>query len=270
MITFNSILADEGLDPYDVKLVRHQDKRHAVTPFQLWVANDGRLETYQSYQRRLVFESAAYIASFVATPLNETLFIGMYSVGKVGKVPAGRIDPISGKDVGGLHEYELGKTNHLADYRGRLVIDWGPGFRSWVQRARSKDKPVVEIRRAVGDPPFPGFLDFCEHLSRLVSVPQSWRTALSSVGGIYLLVSPEAGSQYVGAAYGDGGFWARWEQYARLGHGGNVRMKDIPAADYQVCILEVTPSSASFEDVMALEARWKRKLLSREFGLNAN
>lgn len=270
MITFNAILETEGLSPDDVKLVRHQSTKHLVTPYQLWAAGDGRLETYQSYQQRLVFDRAAWIASFVATPLNETLFIGVYRVGGVGKVPSGKIDPISGEEVGGLYLYRLEKTDHLADYQGRLVVDWGAGYRSWVQRARSKDKPVVEIRRVVGDPPFPGFLEFNERLSSLVSVPQSWRTALSSVGGVYLLVCRRTGKQYVGAAYGDGGFWARWEQYARLGHGGNVRMKEIPSSDYRVCILEVTPSSAGFDDVMMVEARWKRKLLSREFGLNAN
>ena len=270
MITFNSILGNEGLEPTDVKLVRHQDTRHAITPYQLWVAGDGRLEIYQSYQRRLAFDGAAYIASFVATPLNETLFVGLYCVKGVGRVPRGRIDPISGDDVGGLHRYRLELTEYLTDYRGRLVIDWGPGFRSWVQRARRKDKAVIEIRRVATDPPFPGFMEFRERVSNLVTVPQSWRTALSSVGGVYLLVSPETGKQYVGAAYGDGGFWGRWEQYVRIGHGGNVRMRQVPPADYQVSILEVVPSSATFDDVMALEASWKRKLLTREFGLNAN
>ena len=42
----------------------------------------------------------------------------------VRKAPAGLIDPISGKDVSGLHFYDLALSTKLADYRGRLTIDW--------------------------------------------------------------------------------------------------------------------------------------------------
>jgi hypothetical protein len=47
-------------------------------------------------------------------------------------------------------------------------------------------------------------------------------------------------------------------------------MQDIPAADYQVTILEVASSSTGVDALVAMEARWKQKLLSRVFGLNAN
>lgn len=101
-------------------------------------------------------------------------------------------------------------------------------------------------------------------------MPPDWRSALSSVAGVYLLVCPEDGQQYVGSATGDGGFWQRWQDYARTGHGGNVRMKDIPDADYQITVLEVASSSATIDEITDLEALWKRKLMSREFGLNEN
>jgi len=42
-----------------------------------------------------------------------------------GKPPPGLIDPFSGKDVSGLHFDDLALSNKLADYRGRLTIDWG-------------------------------------------------------------------------------------------------------------------------------------------------
>ena len=66
----------------------------------------------------------------------------------------------------------------LADYAGRLTIEWGAGFRSWMQRARQKDKLVAEIRDEI-EPPFPGFTKFhwnvdelqlCTDLGR-----KSWR-----------------------------------------------------------------------------------------------
>lgn len=54
------------------------------------------------------------------------------------------------------------------------------------------------------------------------------------------------------------------------GHGGNKRMLGLPASNYQVSVLEVASSSASIEVLAKMEARWKQKLFSRQFGLNAN
>lgn len=47
-------------------------------------------------------------------------------------------------------------AERLSDYAGHLIIDWGRGFRSWVQRADRQDKPVLEIRKEVREQPFPG------------------------------------------------------------------------------------------------------------------
>jgi hypothetical protein len=113
-------------------------------------------------------------------------------------------------------------------------------------------------------------MEFQTRLANLGAVPSSWRTALSAATGIYLLVNPDTGKQYVGSAQGTDGFWGRWEQYAASGHGGNRRMQDVPAADYLVSVLEVASASAGSESLMKLETRWKQKLLSRKFGLNAN
>ena len=272
MISFNTLLRDEGVDPDDVKLVRHQDTRWTgrPSPYQLWIADDGRLDLYQQIQKRPVFQGARVLASFVATPLDETLFVGLYDIKGVGTAAPGLLDPISERDVGGLHLYELMPAQQLAEYRGRVIIEWGLGYRSWVQLARNQNKAVVEIRRAVGEPPFPGFLDFCERMSGLAAVPSSWRIALSSVSGVYLLSCPDTGKQYVGSAHGSGGFWGRWEEYVASGHGGNRRMQGIPAADYQISVLEVASSSAGIDALVKMETRWKLKLLSRKFGLNAN
>jgi hypothetical protein len=47
-------------------------------------------------------------------------------------------------------------------------------------------------------------------------------------------------------------------------------MRDIPVADYEISVLEVASSSVSTDDVAKMESRWKEKLLTRKFGLNAN
>lgn len=272
MMGFHVFLAHAGLNPAEVKLVRHQDARYPgrPTPYQLWCANDGRFDAYQRIQSRERFKHATHIASFVGTPLNETLFVGLYEVGGWSSPPLGLRDPISGEDISKFYFYDLTLTPLLSEYHGRLIIDWGAGYRSWVQRAQHQDKPVLEIHRHTGEPPFPGFMEFREHLHRLATVPFAWRTALGAVGGVYLLACVNTGKLYVGAAYGEGGFWRRWEDYVATGHGGNMLMKELPTAEYQVSILEVASSSASPADVIAMESRWKAKLLTKAFGLNGN
>jgi hypothetical protein len=47
-------------------------------------------------------------------------------------------------------------------------------------------------------------------------------------------------------------------------------MLDIRASDYQASVLEVASSSANIEALAKMESRWKQKLFSRQFGLNAN
>jgi hypothetical protein len=42
----------------------------------------------------------------------------------------------------------------------------------------------------------------------------SWWSALSSVGGVYLVLDTATGKAYVGSAYGTGGIWQRWSAYA--------------------------------------------------------
>jgi hypothetical protein len=272
MIGFNTLLRDEEISPADVRLARHQSTgpKARLTPYDLWLADDGKLELYQRIQSKDRFVDAKFIAQFVATPLSETLFVGIFENCGVAKAEPGLRDPIGGHDVAGRFLYDLKQSDRLTAYRGRLLVDWGTGFRSWVQKAWKHDKPIVEIRRSKNEPKFPGFLNFRNHLSELARVPVSWRNALASVHGVYLLICPETGKQYLGAAYGDGGFWARWEDYLSSGHGGNMRMKDLPDRDYQVSVLEVASSSAGLEQIINMENRWKETLLTREFGLNKN
>jgi hypothetical protein len=163
--------------------------------------------------------------------------------------------------------YELRPDERTADLQGRVVIEWGAGTRSWIQRAHTQEKIIVEITRDFKEPPFPGFIHFIEPLSRIDRLPPDWISILSNSKGVYLLTNPDTREQYVGAATGELGFWGRWLDYLRTGHGGNVGLKANPS-DYQVSILEVAGSGAMREEIIRLEELWKLKLKSREMGLN--
>lgn len=105
----------------------------------------------------------------------------------------------------------------------------------------------------------------------------SWRAALSSVGGVYLITDQGSGRLYVGSAYGDGGFWQRWTAYSECGHGGNVELRalirdhGISRCDqFHYSILEIADLATKPEDVIARESHWKNVLRTREHGMNSN
>jgi hypothetical protein len=150
MLTLNFLLEGAGLDLKRSRLVRHKDIRALPgrSPYELWRAGGGGFELYQRIQGRQCFAHAEKLVSFVVTPTGETLFVGIYQILSVSKAPTGLTDPVLGRDVGGNVLYEIQQTGDLRDLVGRLVIDWGLGFRAWIQRPDRKDKTVLEIKQA--------------------------------------------------------------------------------------------------------------------------
>lgn len=275
-IGFNTLLKEAGLNLGDVRLLRHKDQRASKgrSPYELWRDNRQQFELYQSTQS---FEnrsklSAPYWASFVVSPSDETMFVGLYSVKYQGVInqdrPMPHMDEIDKAGSGDTYDLKLEKT--LSDLIGRLIIDWGAGERAWIQRADRQNKQVDELRREFKEPEFPGFLNFIEPLSKIEKLPKSWITALQSTKGVYLLTCPKTKEQYVGSATGESGFWQRWQDYVQNGHGGDVALKSRDASDYQVSILEVAGTALTAVDIIKMEVRWKLKLQSREMGLNRN
>jgi hypothetical protein len=270
-MTFNTLL--KGFTLSDVRLLRHKDSRSAKgrTPYELWRDQRPLFEKYQSTQgtKNEAKLNAPYWASFLGTPADETLFAGLYGVSNKRLLDHDEPMPhADGIDLAqSCHIYDTVLQEPLRELIGRLVIDWGPGDRSWVQRADNQDKVILELRTAFKEPEFPGFLQFIKPLSEIGRLPPTWAAALKAGRGVYLLTCPRTKEQYVGAAYGDGGFWNRFCEYLETGHGGNVVLKSREPSDYQVSILEVAGSE---QDLFAMEAMWKRRLLTREMGLNGN
>jgi hypothetical protein len=103
--------------------------------------------------------------------------------------------------------YDLKRDERLSDLEGKLVIEWGDGERSWIQRADNQNKVVLEIRERFREPDFPGFTRFISPLSRVEGLPAAWLSALKSARGVYLLACPKTREQYVGSASGSDGFF---------------------------------------------------------------
>jgi hypothetical protein len=276
-ITFNSVLRNSGIDPASVRLLRHQDSRSLQDrkPYQLWRDDREAFELYQSLQNlknHSRLSPAQYWASFIAMPNGDTLFVGLYAVGGYALLEHEIIDPSTGtaSPAGERHVYALHLHEALTDLIGRLVIDWGDATRVWIQYAETQDKIVYELRRKFIEDAFPGFNRFIKPLSELESMPVSWREALRSVSGVYLLTCPRTKELYVGKASGTDGFLGRWMIYAQNNHGGNVALMGRDPSDFQVSILEIAGTYATEHEIGEMENRWKLRLQSRELGLNRN
>ncbi|GAB5430169.1 MAG: hypothetical protein Devi2KO_36280 [Devosia indica] len=276
MLTFGNLLDLANIDRGNVRLLRHQDNRYTGfhSPYTLWRDHRDRFETYQSMQA-FGDESklrAPVWASFVGVPGKGTIFVGLYSSSLIGPQAEDREHPITGaiEPAGSYNLYLTELLPALQEYAGRLWIEWGDGYRSWIQRGDRQPKPIVELRRDLGEPPFPGYQALIMQLSEIGSIPSTWAAALSATRGIYLLTCPRTKEQYVGMASGVDGFLGRWREYFASGHGGNVALKSRDPSDYQVCILETVGTGATVADLQSAEVRWKAKLQSREMGLNRN
>ena len=176
--------------------------------------------------------------------------------------------------------FDLEHIDLLEEYENRLVIDWGDSTRQWKQKG-SNEKPVSYILPNEKQK-FPGYESLVLSYGKLKSVIddsvtyETWRAALSSICAVYLIVDCESGMQYVGSAYGTDGLWGRWSQYVHTQHGGNKELikllDEYPTRHYQFqfSILQVLPKSASEKEVLDAEKLYKRKLMTKEHGLNDN
>lgn len=271
-LSFRPLLIEAGLDPREVNLLRHRPPG-ILDPAGAWRSDRAAFEAYQSVQKisARTYFGRPFWASFTLTRDGRTLFIGLYEAHLEGPLSPGQADALTGEVFN--HEtaerYSCTLRPELSEFIGRLVIDWGPGTRSWGQKGTT-DKPIVELLRTFEEPTFPGYLEVIEPLSAIPSLPNRWVDFLRQGKGIYLLTCPRTREQYVGKADGVDGFWGRWLSYAMTGDGGNVRLKSRERSDYQVSILEVAGSAATADEILRMEMRWKAKLQTREMGLNGN
>ncbi|WP_434603112.1 GIY-YIG nuclease family protein [Pseudomonas sp. Z1-12] len=235
----------------------------------------GTFDEWQSYQNAKNF-SREYLISLIQMPgTKRWLFAGVYDQLVPTKRPA---------DTKTKWKYTYRHLAGFEELEGRLILEYA---RSGRQAYVYADKVVHDMRvhslrakrMTVGD--FPGFkaVDISHRTLKVIVKEQidSWRSALSSVAGVYLISDREHHMLYVGSATGEGGIWARWETYAHGGHGGNVRLKALEAEKGSVftngfyfSILEIADKNTGEKQMMQLESEWKRRLLTRDAGLNGN
>ena len=282
MIGFIELIRASGFaaDVRQVKLVRHKGDDLDMDQLR----NEGWFETYQCFQSKPVFDGCTHIVSVIGEDATASRFVGIYEVqGSTTASPALLPEhcPYTQWGTESRVFYTLKKCPGFEDLEDRVVIDWGKGALAWHQWLT--DRTIMEIRpRGRVLAPFRDFLRVhlsFEDLGNLATQPtahKDWVAALSAVGGIYLIVDSMTGAQYVGSATGSGGIWQRWCDYAKTGHGGNLRLHELCREDiararhFRFSILETFSRSLARDEAIRIESYFKQKLGTRVFGLNAN
>lgn len=271
-LTLLGVLGCAGFSVPPLKCKLHL-AAHNGTRNPLDVFLSGEFKQWQELQSRRNFERG-HVLSLIQLPASDLwLFAGCFRV--LGCADGGEGVPF---------RYQTEAIALSDDLTGRLVIRFArPGRQSYLCLERwADDLRVHELkaeRVVVGG--FPGFkrvrLSQAELNLVVTHGVDTWRSALSSVGGIYLITDLATGKLYVGSACGEGGIWARWTAYQQTGHGGNKELRELLAiqgreyaANFQFAVLETADTHADQEAILARESHWKQVLVSRVHGLNAN
>lgn len=243
-------------------------------PLEVYFCGD--FDNWQELQTKKNFERDFVLGLIGLPTTDDWLLAGVYqSRGCM------RIEGIENKS---LYRYNLKSLSEFDDLAGRLIVGFSrKGRQSYLNAENWSESLVVReyLRERLSIAEFPGYrkvdLSRAELESVVAQSLESWRTALSSVAGVYLISDTASGRLYVGSATGEGGIWQRWTQYAANGHGGNAELRRMlrefgpeRALDFRYSILEIADTHMTETDILARESHWKRVLLSREHGLNAN
>ena len=281
MINLCKLLQIEKEDfiKYKVHFAIGRDSRKE--PYNIFLIDD-----FKDWQERQTGKnwSREYILSLIYYEKDIWMFGGIYKVLPVLPVPIQNNQGWNG------WKYDTELTDKAAEYIGRAFFRFKKEFRASYPTLELDPKngdPIAEmplshiLEKRVTLTDFLGFdsvnIDY-KTLKYIVSDNiSSWKSALSNVKGVYLIVDTYTGKQYVGSAYGDECIWHRWSNYAKDGHGGNVELKELlktNGAEYKYnfkySILEVCNMNLGNEYIISRESHWKEVLLTRQFGLNLN
>lgn len=268
-LTLEPLLLSAGIDPGTTLAIRHAYVIEPVgSPLKGLHADstDDEILYYTSRQ-------SSSARSFPATP-PKTWMVFVPEGGDRARLWAVVTNKSELPGEGHIRAFDLEVSEAMADLRDRLVIGW-TGARSWKIKGTTAAKyPVLEIAdsRPIA---FPGFDQLILSYERLQAVMReqrylAWRTALSSVMGVYLITDTRTGRHYVGKADGLESISQRWRVYAANGNGGNRELIGLDPSAFRFSLLRVFDPATPKHVVDAAEGHFKDALDSRAHGLNAN
>ena len=276
-IIFNTILRQAGLaltnrppDP------GHKDKRatRGRNPYELWRDNRPQFEMYQTSQsnaNRKKFKAPCW-AVFIVNPNDEKHVGGLYNA-KSGstetrqahaayKVAWKRQEPA-------MYMISLWTMPYVTLLGDFSLIGVPQPLRGSNMRIGTIS-PLRNCGMLFQEEDFPGFLNFIQPLSNLDNLPKSWTTVLeSSLESICSFAERRRNNMLDPRPATKGSGFAGRITFKR----GTAAMWVLRAGNQAIIsseFLEVAGSSASTDDIRAMEGRWQRKLQSKDMGLNRN
>jgi len=286
----NDLLRRENIAPETVIVMRHRPREPRLQAVLPWLVEENHtlFNTYQQTQGPTVekaFQSAEYLASFIGTDNGKAVLAGLYKIGKTKKMAYQQfwakrehIELYEKFGLIGMENkrgsclwFDLKRTNHFEEWRGKLVICWpGMALSFWRWASRNKFDVFSICEESVFVKTMPRWAVLVVSHAQLETLPRSWREELSRWRGIYYILDTADGKGYVGAAYGEENIYQRWILgYSKSGDGGNKLLKGRDASGFRYSILQILPHDMLKDDVQRVEETWKRRLHTREFGLNA-
>lgn len=268
-LTLGPLLVDAGIDPASAIVIRHAYVREHENSGLKGIHADSTDAEILAY----TLNQSASTRSFPAVP--PRLWVVFIREGgdqaRLWSVVENRGE-VSNDGV--RRTFDVLQSDQMVDLRNRLVIGWKSPRTWWMNGKTAATYPVVGIADA--EPiPFPGFDRLILDHAQLQAVMRehryaSWRTALSSVVGIYLITDTRDGRQYVGKADGAESIRQRWNSYATNGHGGNVELRGLDPSSFQFALLRVFDPATPTRDIDIAESHFKQALGTRLHGLNRN
>jgi hypothetical protein len=289
MLELNTLLEGAGLDPARTIVARHKPYEPALNRSMRFIAAE-RPDLFRMYQQiqyvRLekAMTRAEWLVAFLADGPGRAVFVTTYAIRGFRQIDYEEYwsmplnQELKTHGMAGLAAdapapllFDLVDVHPLAEWKGRLVVRW-PGLeRSWWRWAARNVilvEAIAEDSRLARAMPDWDEIDLA--WNELAVLPASWRAALSHWRGVYFIFDTGRQKGYVGSAYGAENILGRWLGYAATGHGGNVELRKSDPANLRFSILQRTSPDLGPEDVVRLEAKWKVRLHTREFGLNQN
>lgn len=287
-LTFNSLLASGGINPGEVLLIRHNPSQPRLRQALPWLVVDqphvfNAWKAIQWSTAEKAMTRAKYVAGFIGQEPRRATFTGLDAVLGWEKLDGAgcRLYPGNAElfalgmdlmnDDREALAFDLKPLSAFAPFVGLLEIRWPKPDQSWFRWAANGEfhiHALHEESRLVAA--VPHWSDVALTHDQLAALPPSWRHTLAQWRGVYFIYDVERRAAYVGSAAGTENILGRWQEYYRTGHGGNRELRLSKPANLRFSILELTSPALPMTEVVALENSWKKRLHTREFGLNAN
>lgn len=240
-----------------------------------WIRMNSWKEKHANHNLNYVDYMLAF-AQYPAYGTNYYVFGGMYKVEK--------ILPEVFSDIG----YKLTLMDEYAEYRKRLIVKLERPIgreiynKPFANVQRDFNPEIYELAPGTKINNFPGYNSVLLTHKDMQSIfkldSPEWKTALSSVKGVYCITDRSNGQLYIGSASGDyEGIWQRWSQYADVDDltGGNKTFEELKnrGADHIIdnftySILEIFDMRTKRDVIVKREEYWKRVFQTVKYGMN--